>query len=261
MSQPGAEIHGDARRELVGAGLLVVAVVMFVVEPLHGPVLLSFSAQHGLDVGDLVALPFLVAGLLLLRGSAAHQRMLRAAEGAAGDLRRATAWTLLATGACFLLVLVNVESSLPDGSSFVGALALLLSLLGLAAVVMLLLDPANCDDVLGAPLWIVALILLAGFAIDLTHPEAGPIMGPTMLAALFFVTLGRRGRAARWTLAVLLVVFVLWDLVALIDPRTFELEREAAGGGLGRVGALGMLMCAVGVLALLRGTAEVGRTA
>jgi hypothetical protein len=53
-------------------------------------------------------------------------------------------------------------------------------------------------------------------------------------------------------MAVLLVLFVLWDVVALIDPRRFEPEREAAGGGLGRVGALGVLMCAVGILTLVR---------
>jgi hypothetical protein len=252
MSRPGVEVHDEARRELLGAGLLVVAAVVSIIEPLHGPVLLSFSGRHGLDVGDLVALPFLVAGLLLLRGSPAHQRLLRAAERVAGDLDRAAGWTLLATGACFLLVLVNIETSLPDGSSPLGGLALLLSLVGFAAVVVLLLDPATCDDVLGAPLWLACLAVLAGFVVDLTHPEAGPIMGPTVLAALLLVTLGRRARAARWTMAVLLVVFVFWDFVALIDPRTYEPQREAAGGGLGRVGALGVLMCAVGILTLVR---------
>ena len=159
---------------------------------------------------------------------------------------------LIVTGASFMLVLLVDESSLPDVVPHADAPLLLLSLVSVAVLAVLLFDPTTCDDVFGAPLWLVVLLLLAGFAVDLTHPEAGSVMGPTLLAALFFVTLGRRARAARWTMAALIVVFVSWDLVALVDPRTFELEREAAGGGLGRVGALGLLLCSVGVLARSR---------
>ena len=226
MTRPGVAIPGSARRTVVGAALLVASAVVFVLSPLHGPVLLSLSGSHGVDVGDLVALPFLAVGAFLLAGGPSHRHLLRLAERAGGDLATAAGWMLIATGAAFVLVLLVDESSLPEQVPHAGGPSLVLSLVSLAALAVLLLDRETCEEVLGAPLWISGVALLAGFAVDLTHPEAGPVVGPTVLAALFFVTLGRRMRAARWAMGVLLVLFVLWDLLAWVDPRTFEPERK-----------------------------------
>lgn len=256
MTDSRADVASGRRRELVGAGVLLVGIVVFIVEPLGGPVLLSLSGSHGLDLGDLVALPFLAAGALCCVGGPTHERLLGLAARLAGDVPTAAAWATIMTGAAFVLVQVVGESSLPDRA---GLLPLALALATLAVLLVLLADPEASDAVFGAPAPVLGLALLTGFAVDITDAAAGSIMGPTVLAAVLLVSLGRRTAAARWTMAVLLVLFVVSDLASLYDVATLETEREAAGGGVMRVGALGVLMVAAGVLALARRRTRSGR--
>jgi hypothetical protein len=56
--------------QLFALGMVgVLVVVILFLEPLHGPVLLSLSGNHGLDLGDVVALPFAFLGAWLLRSA------------------------------------------------------------------------------------------------------------------------------------------------------------------------------------------------
>jgi len=40
---------------------------IFLWEPWHGPVILSLSSRHGIDVGDLLALPLLALAIVIAR--------------------------------------------------------------------------------------------------------------------------------------------------------------------------------------------------
>ena len=51
---------------VAGVLLIVAAIVWPLAEPFKGPVLWDFGEHHGLDVGDLVAVPVFVLGVALL---------------------------------------------------------------------------------------------------------------------------------------------------------------------------------------------------
>ena len=53
---------------LLGAAIGIVAL-----EAWHGPVVLSLSADHGIDTGDILAFPFVVAALAVARGQVAER--------------------------------------------------------------------------------------------------------------------------------------------------------------------------------------------
>jgi hypothetical protein len=58
------------RTRFASAGVIVplaVAGVLIWVQPWHGPIILAISPTHGVDAGDLVAIPFLVLGVAVGR--------------------------------------------------------------------------------------------------------------------------------------------------------------------------------------------------
>src|SRR5689334_321147 len=56
------------RRVTVAAGVLLIiaAIAWPLVEPLKGPILWDFGEHHGLDLGDLIAVPVFLAGVLMI---------------------------------------------------------------------------------------------------------------------------------------------------------------------------------------------------
>ena len=60
-------------RTIGGLCSLVAVVVLLLVEPFHGPVLFSGSASHGLDLGDIAAVPFALLAVALLRDGPLHR--------------------------------------------------------------------------------------------------------------------------------------------------------------------------------------------
>jgi hypothetical protein len=71
--------HRSAARSGVEVVILVgSACAIFLWEPWHGPVLLSLSTHHGIDAGDLPALPLLALAIIVIRRRYAHRRRLLA---------------------------------------------------------------------------------------------------------------------------------------------------------------------------------------
>jgi peptidoglycan/LPS O-acetylase OafA/YrhL len=69
VSAVEARTSAPARRRLkLAAGLLLIvaAIAWLFLEPFKGPILWDFGDHHGLDLGDLVAIPLFVLGLALL---------------------------------------------------------------------------------------------------------------------------------------------------------------------------------------------------
>ena len=141
----------------------------------------------------------------------------------------------------------------------IGVVPAALSVAGLTVVALALVEPGSAEETFGVPLAFVLGVVGLGLLIDATDGPAGSVVGPTLLAALLTVSLGRRRPAARWSLGLLTVLFVLVDLSALVDLRFLEADRELDGGGLARTGALGLVLLVTGLLRL--GTHESsGRT-
>ena len=241
---------GDLLRTLAGLVALVGVLVVFVIEPFHGPVLLSLAGSHGLDLGDVVAVPLALAALFLLRGSRCHRWTIRTQNAV-----KQTGWDpmaigLLAGGSGMVLVQVFRELDLSGTVPHIGVVPAALTAAGLTVVALALLEPGSADETFGVPLAVVLGVLGIGLLIDATDGPAGSVVGPTLLAALLTITLGRRRLAALWSLGLLTVLFLLVDLSALVDLRFLEADRELDGGGLMRTGALGLVLLVVGVLRL-----------
>ena len=65
---------------VIGCGMLGAGVLLLFVPAVHGAVLLSLSGSHGVDAGDLLAVPLLLLGARMLRGTAMHRAALRVAR-------------------------------------------------------------------------------------------------------------------------------------------------------------------------------------
>jgi hypothetical protein len=239
---------GTWLRTAAGLLVLIAGFALFRVEPVHGPVLMSLGNTHGLDLGDFVCLPVIVLGFWLLRDGPVHRRVLgalRAAERAGWD--PATIGLLLA-GAGLVLVWVFLEVDAGSRIDHAGVLPATIAALGLVLLGCALSEPGASRAIFGASLVVVLGTLGVGFLIDATDGPAGSIVGPTMLAALLAVTLGRRRIIAAVVFGVTTVVFLLADLAALVDAGRFRDDRRLDGGGLGRTAALGGVLVLVGLL-------------
>ena len=89
-----------------------------------------------------------------------------------------------------------------------------------------------------------------GFLIDAIDGPAGSVAGPTLLAALLAITLGRRRIIAAFVFGITTAVFLLADLAALVDAAHYREDRRLDGGGLGRTAALGGVLVLVGLFRL-----------
>ncbi len=235
-----------------GAGLLVLIAgfVLFRQEPLHGPVLLSLGNTHGLDLGDFVCVPLIVLGFWLLRDGPVHHGVLtalRTAERAGWD---PAAVGLLLSGTGLILVWVFIEVDAGGRVDHAGVLPATIALLGLVVLGCALSEPGASRSIFGASLVVVLGTLALGFLIDATDGRAGALVGPTLLAALLAITLGRRRIIAAVLFGFTTAVFLLADLAALVDAGRYRDDRRLDGGGLGRTAALGGVLLLVGLLRL-----------
>jgi hypothetical protein len=241
--------HSTERiRTVAGLVALVGVLVVFVIEPFHGSVLLSLAGSHGLDLGDVAALPFALAALWLLRGTGCHRWAIRTLDAVEQRGWDPMAIGLLAGGSGMVLVQVFRELDLSGIVPHIGVVPATLAAAGLTVAALALVEPGCADETFGVPLAVVVGLLGIGLLIDATDGPAGSVVGPTLMAALFTITLGRRRPAARWSLGLLTLLFILVDLSALVDLRFLEADRELDGGGLMRTGALGLVLLVVGVL-------------
>ena len=235
-----------------GAGLLalIAGFVLFRLPPLHGPVLLTLGHTHGLDLGDVLCLPLLVLGLWLLRGGPVHHAVLRAlgvAERAGWD--PATVGLLVA-GTGLVLVWVFVEADAGSRVAHAGVFPAAIAIVGFVVLGCALSEPGASHSIFGTSLVVVLGTLGIGFLIDSTDGPAGSVVGPTLLAALLAITLGRRRILAAAVFGITTAVFLLADLAALVDAGRYREDRRLDGGGLGRTAALGGVLLLVGLLRL-----------
>ena len=79
MARVGRLRTGSAAALLLAAGCGIVFL-----EPWHGPIVLSLSTGHGIDTGDLPALPLLALAVAIAFGRTPPGRMDRAGRPVAG---------------------------------------------------------------------------------------------------------------------------------------------------------------------------------
>jgi len=60
---------GRTAARIIGAALLIGAAAIVVWEPWHGPIVVSLSSTHGIDAGDVIALPLVVVSVLLWKAA------------------------------------------------------------------------------------------------------------------------------------------------------------------------------------------------
>jgi hypothetical protein len=245
--------HGRARL-FVGVTALGAAAALLALEPFHGSVFFSLSGRHGVDAGDLIALPIVLFALLMLRDSPA--------SAVASEASRATSargWDLVTIGLLSggaALILAELFDALEVSSSLAHAGFLPLAAVGVSLGVLVLGLAVNDDrhDVFGAPLAIALVVLLAGLQIDSTDGPAGSVVGPTFLALFLAVTVGRARPLVRSSFVAVAVVLLAVDVAALVDVTLGESLREGGGGGFTRSGALGLVLVTLGVSRLLART-------
>jgi hypothetical protein len=250
VTPASAREAGTWWRTAAGLLALIAAFVLFRLAPLHGPVLLSLGHTHGLDLGDLVCLPLFVLGLWLLRGSPLHRGVrtaLDAAERAGWD--PATVGLLVA-GTGLVLVWVFVQVDAAGGVAHAGVLPAAIAIFGLVVLGCALSEPGASHSIFGTSLVVVLGTLGIGFLIDSIDGPAGAVVGPTLLAALLAITLGRRRILAAVVFGITTAVFLLADLAALVDAGRYRQDRRLDGGGLGRTAALGGVLVLLGLFRL-----------
>jgi len=241
------EVRRGRSRTVFGLLSLLCAVVLFALSTLHGPVLLSLASSHGLDLGDLVCLPFIALGLWLLSGGPVHAGVLRARR-VFDDHHLDTATVgLLMSGAGLVLVWLFLEVSSSDPVPHAGVLPGAIAASGLVILAVALSEPGTAVAVFGAPLAVVLGVLGLGLLIDATDGPAGAVVGPTLLAAILAVMLGRRRPAVGLLLGATALLLVVVDITALVDAQFLREDRELSGGGLGRTAALGIVLLLVGL--------------
>jgi hypothetical protein len=111
---------------LVGVAALAAAVLILVRQPWHGPILLTLSAGHGVDLGDLVVLPLVAIAFVCWRPDLVRLRgdvdIGRPRRGVAGPVAAIVLGGLLLTVGT--LILTDSTALLPaGGGTFAGALA------------------------------------------------------------------------------------------------------------------------------------------
>lgn len=213
------------------------AIALLAVRPFRGAVLLTLTARNGVDTGDLLALPPLVAAVTILKGR----------------LPRPEAWgtpTLAPFGAAILLIGALEASGAMDWVPSPVALLLALALLGLGTIASLAVWAAarpavgatgrhRCRSAHLAP-----VALGAGYLLDTALGPSGTVMGPLLLAALLSLQ-GPRTRRVRYlgVAGVLLLV----NVAALADVAGLDSPLASRGGGGTRTIALGLVFAVGGL--------------
>jgi hypothetical protein len=235
----GVRFTGGVKPASVVALLLVGACAIFLLEPWHGPVVLSLSRSHGIDTGDLPALALIALAVAV--GSVCAPAVRADGRGAAG--RWAGPASAMVLGA--LLLAGGVKLS---GVVRLGALDDARGILLLIAAVWfcVALAAGGRPDAWRRSWWQPIALFIAGSVIDAALAPSGTLIGPILVALWLARTASHRGAAA--TMYLLSAVFTAVSVVALVDPGGPDLTRD--DGGIARSAALGLLLVTAGLLAV-----------
>jgi hypothetical protein len=231
----GVRFTGRLKPVIVVALLLVGACAIFLLEPWHGPVVLSLSRSHGIDTGDLPALPLIALAVAV--GSVCAPAVRGDGRGAAG--RWAGPESAVVLGA--LLLVGGVKLS---GVVRLGALDDARGVLLLIAAVWFCVALAAGGRP-GRSWWQPVALFIAGSVVDASLAPSGTLIGPILVALWLARNASHRGAAA--TMYLLGAVFTAVSVVSLVDPGGPDLTRD--DGGIARSAALGLLLVTAGLLA------------
>jgi hypothetical protein len=220
----------------VVALLLVGACAVLLLEPWHGPIVLSLSRRHGIDTGDLPALALLAVAVAV--GSVC-------APAIRANGRPADPWAgpAVVLGALLLVGGVKLTGVVRLGALDDARGALLLIAAGWFAVALAAGRPAGRQR---RSWWQPIALFTAGSVADAALAPSGTLIGPILVALWLGRTASDRGAAA--TMYLLGAVYTAASVVSLIDPGGPDLTRD--DGGIARSTALGMLLVTAGLLAL-----------
>ena len=223
---------------IVIALLLVGACAIFLLEPWHGPVVLSLSRTHGIDAGDLPALPLIALAVAL--GSVCAPGVRAEGRGATGGWAGPAPAVVLGA----LLLVGGVKLS---GVVRLGALDDARGVLLLIAAVWfcVALTAGPRPGARRRALWQPVALFTAGSIVDAALAPSGTLIGPILVALWLARTASHRGTAA--TMYLLGAVFTAVSVVSLVDPGGPDLTRD--DGGIARSAALGLLLVTAGLLA------------
>jgi hypothetical protein len=221
----------------VVALLLVGVCAIFVLEPWHGPVVLSLSRTHGIDTGDLPALALVALAVAVgsLRGPAIPVEGRGAAGRWGGPASAVVLGALLLVGGIKLTGIVRL-GALDDAR---GVLLLIAAVWFCAA-----LAAGSRRGSRRRLWWQPVALFIAGSVVDAALAPSGTLIGPT-LVALWLARTASHHRAAE-TMYLLGAVFAVVSVVCLVDPGGPALAGD--DGGIARSTALGLLLVTAGLL-------------
>ena len=234
----GVRFTGRLKPASVVALPLVGACAIFLLEPWHGPVVLSLTRSHGIDAGDLPALPLIALAVAV--GSVYTPAVRADGRGAAG--RWVGPASAMVLGA--LLLAGGVKLS---GVVRLGALDDARGILLLIAAVWfcVALAAGRRPGALRRSWWQPIALLIAGSVVDAALAPSATLIGPILVALWLARTASHRGTAA--TMYLLGAVFTAVSVVSLVDPGGPDFTRD--DGGIARSAALGLLLVTAGLLA------------
>jgi hypothetical protein len=232
----------------VVALLLVGVCAVFLLEPWHGPVVLSLSRTHGIDTGDLPALALIALAVAVgsVWGPASREEGRAAADRWAAPASAAVLGALLLVGGIKLTGIVRL-GALDDVRGVLVILAAVWFCVALAA-----------DRRRGAwrhSWWQPVALFIGGSVVDAALAPSGTLIGPTLVA----LWLGRTAshRDAEAIMYLLGAFFTVVSVVALVDPGGPDLTTD--DGGVARATALGLLLVTTGLLAERKASPIEGR--
>jgi hypothetical protein len=225
--------------------LLVAAAALIAFQPWHGATLLSVTADHGVDTGDLLAIPVLVLAAWLVDAP-------RRARGLVAGLPRREHLgpaALAAVGVAALLISALDVTGLDHGVVANAVAPALLALAGSALLVVVLS---------GTPVWVCSaprsaltpwLVLLAGLLVDAFFPPTGTVVGPTLLAGYLAVT-ARSGWIAAG-LALIAAGLIAANIMSIADIGGVDVLMARSEGAAARTAALGLVLTAAAIAGLV----------
>jgi hypothetical protein len=223
---------------VVVALLLAGACAVFLLEPWHGPIVLSLWRSHGIDTGDLPAL--LLIALAVAVGSVFVPAVRAQARGAArrpaGPASAVVLGALLLAGAVKLTDIVRL-----------GALDDVRGILLIIAAVWfcVTLATGRRPGARRRSWWQPVALFVAGSVVDAALDPSGALIGPTLVALWLGRTASHRNEAV--SMYLLAAAFTALSVMALVDPGGLDPARY--DGGIARSAALGLLLVTAGLLA------------
>jgi hypothetical protein len=225
--------------------LLVAAAALVAYQPWHGATLLSITAEHGVDAGDLLALPALALAAWLVDAPRMARRLV------AGLTRRERLGpaALAAVGLVALLISA-LDLTVHDRGVVSNAVAP--AMLAGAVLLLLVVVLSGTPVWVGPPTrkaWTPWLVLLAGLAVDTLFVPTGTVVGPALLAGYLAATTCPGWIAA--ALALLAAGLISANVMSIADIGGVDVRMARSGGSAARTAALGLVLTAAAIAGVL----------